>query len=99
MSAYEVNKLCRRALREPQLREALKRDPMAVLAQTRLTPEESEALVGGDVGLLYEGGASSFLLSYLPRWELFGLTLDLYNERMRDLASPDEEPPAAIRKP
>jgi hypothetical protein len=83
MSAYEVNKLCRRALREPEFRAALQNDPAAVLSRLDLTPAEREALLAGAVGDLHQMGASAFLLSYLPRWNLFGLDVDSYGQRMR----------------
>jgi hypothetical protein len=35
------------------------------------------------VAWLYEQGAHPFLLAYLTRWELFGLTVSLYSERIR----------------
>lgn len=83
MSAYEVNKLCRRALREPEFRAALQEDPAAVLDGLDLTEAERTALLAGQVGDLYRLGASAFLLSYLPRWGLFGLDVDSYGTRMR----------------
>ena len=87
MSSYEVNKLCRRALREPNFRAALVSDPAATLAELALTDAERSALLAGDVAALYRSGASTFLLSYLPRWQVFGLTVPLYNERMRAAAT------------
>jgi Aromatic-ring-opening dioxygenase LigAB, LigA subunit len=83
MSAYEVNKLCRRALREPEFRAALQDDPATALERLDLTPGERAALLAGAVGDLYRMGASAFLLSYLPRWNLFGLDVDSYGQRMR----------------
>jgi hypothetical protein len=83
MSAYEVNKLCRRALREPEFRAALQQDPAAVLADLDLSAAERTALLDGAVGDLYRLGTSAFLLSYLPRWGLFGLDVDSYGARMR----------------
>ncbi len=88
MSIYEVNKLCRRALHEEPFRAALQRDPAAALAPLRLTEEERSALLAGDVAKLYELGANAFLLSYLTRWDLFGLTVDVYGARMRAAHDP-----------
>jgi hypothetical protein len=87
MSAYEVNKVCHRALHDLPFRKALKTDPQATLAPLPLTDPERRELLAGEVGRLYEMGASGFLLSYLPRWELFGLTVPIYSERMRAVAS------------
>jgi hypothetical protein len=88
MSAYEVNKVCYRALHDLPFREALKADPQAALAPLPLTEAERKALLAGQVGRLYEMGVSGFLLSYLPRWEIFGLTVPVYSERMRAAADP-----------
>jgi hypothetical protein len=71
MSIYGIHKLCRSALHDLSVREALKSDPVGSL------------LLAGEVGRLWEMGASGFLLSYLTRWELLGLTVPLYCDRMR----------------
>jgi Aromatic-ring-opening dioxygenase LigAB, LigA subunit len=83
VSIYQVNKLCYRALHDKPFREALAREPDATVAALPLTDDERRALLAGEVGRLYEWGASAFLLSHLTRWELFGLTVPLYNQRMR----------------
>jgi Aromatic-ring-opening dioxygenase LigAB, LigA subunit len=83
MSIYAVNKLCRDALHDPAWREALKRDPKSAIAPLPLSDDERSALLDGDVAWLYEQGAHPFLLAYLTRWELFGLTVSLYSERIR----------------
>jgi hypothetical protein len=88
MSIYAVNKLCREALRDAAFRAALKRDPQAAIAPLSLTEEERAALLHGDVAWLYERGAHPFLLAYLTRWELFGLTVSLYSERIRTAREP-----------
>ena len=48
-----------------------------------MTDEERQALLAGDVAKLYRLGANAFLMGYLPRFEVCGLTLPLYNERIR----------------
>ena len=83
MSVYAVNKLCRDALHDPAFREALKRDPASAIAPLALTDEERRALLAGDVAWLYEHGCHPFLLAYLTRWELFGLAIPVYSERIR----------------
>jgi hypothetical protein len=83
MSVYAVNKLCRDALHDLAFREALKRDPAAAIAPLALTDEERTALLAGDVAWLYEHGCHPFLLAYLTRWELFGLLIPVYSERIR----------------
>jgi hypothetical protein len=83
MSVYAINKLCRDALHDLGFREALKRDPAAAIAPLDLTAVEREALLGGDVARLYDWGCHPFLLAYLTRWDLFGLTVGRYSERIR----------------
>jgi hypothetical protein len=83
VSVYAVNKLCRDALRDLAFRAALKHDPASAIAPLDLTADERSALLSGDVARLFESGCHPFLLAYLPRWELFGLTIALYSERIR----------------
>jgi Aromatic-ring-opening dioxygenase LigAB, LigA subunit len=83
MSVYAIDKLCRDALHDLAFREALKRDPAAAIASRDLTADERNALLAGDVPRLYGWGCHPFLLAYLTRWNLFGLTPAVYNERIR----------------
>jgi hypothetical protein len=85
MSVYAVDKLCRRVVHEPELRAALAADPEAALRAARppLTEEEIAALVAGDVGRLSHMGANNFLLHQLGRWQVLGLDLPRYAERIR----------------
>lgn len=85
MSVYAVNKLCRRVVHEPGLREALQRDPEVALRAARppLSEAEIAALMAGDVGTLSKLGANHFLLHQLGRWGMFGLDLPSYGERIR----------------
>jgi len=83
MSVYAIDKLCRDALHDLGFREALKRDPAAAIASRDLSEDERTALLDGDVVRLYEWGCHPFLLAYLTRWELFGLTPAIYNKRIR----------------
>jgi hypothetical protein len=85
MSVYAVNRLCRQALHDLEFRAALERDPQAALAPLPLTEEERAALLRGDVAWLYQHGAHPFLLAYLTRWNLFGLTPARYSERIRQV--------------
>jgi hypothetical protein len=93
MSTYAVNKLCRDALHDIAFRDALKRDPATAMTPLSLSEQERAALLAGDVAWLYQQGAHPFLLAYLIRWELFGLTSAIYSERMRALASNKETSP------
>ena len=83
MSAYAVNKLCRDTLHDRAFRAAVKRDPRAAIAPRSLSDDERVALLAGDVAWLYEHGAHPFLLAYLTHWDLFGLTVQIYSERIR----------------
>jgi len=89
MSTHAVNKLCRDALHNRAFREALKRDPAAAIAPLPLTDAERSALLKGDVVWLFEHGAHPFLLAYLIRWEIFGLTAPVYSERIRTARDPN----------
>ncbi len=88
MSTYAVNKICRDALHDLAFREAVKRDPAAAIARRDLSDEERKALLGGDVAWLFEHGCHPFLLAYLTRWDLFGLTPIVYTERIRKARDP-----------
>jgi hypothetical protein len=85
VSAYAVDKLCRRVAHEPALREALSIDPEPVLrgVEPPLSDEEIRALCAGDVGSLSKAGCNHFLLHQIGRWQLFGLDLPTYAERIR----------------
>jgi hypothetical protein len=87
MSVYAVDKLCHDTLHDLAFREAVKRDPAAAIASRDLSAEERDALLSGDVARLYEWGCHPFLLAYLTRWDLFGITAAVYNQRIR--AIPD----------
>jgi hypothetical protein len=86
MSIYAVNTICREVLRDHAFRGAMKADPAAALARYELTDEERKALLAGDVAKLYRLGANAFLMGYLPRFEVLGLTMPIYNERIRSAA-------------
>lgn len=83
MSIYNVNYLCREVMRDPRFRAALRANPAEALSTIELSTEERHALVAGDVAGLYRLGANSFLMGYLARYEVFGLSIATYGERMR----------------
>jgi hypothetical protein len=83
MSIFAVNHLCREVLRDHGFRAAMKADPAKALAPLDLTDEERRALVAGDVGALYRMGVNGFLMGYLARYEVCGLNIEVYNQRMR----------------
>ena len=83
MSIFAVNHLCREVLRDHAFRAAMKADPAKALAPLDLTGEERRALIAGDVGALYRLGVNGFLMGYLARYEVCGLNIEIYNQRMR----------------
>jgi hypothetical protein len=83
MSIFAVNYLCREVLRDHAFRAAMKSDPAKALAPLDLTDEERSALIAGDVGTLFRMGGNGFLMAYLARFEVCGLNVASYNERMR----------------
>ena len=95
MSIYAVNYLCREVLRDHAFRAAMKADPAQALAPLDLTEPERSALVAGDVGALYRMGVNGFLMGYLARFEVCGLNVGNYNERMRAVKVDDEGRPVA----
>ncbi len=92
MSLYAVQQLCSRTLKDKEFREAIKRDPAAAIAPLDLSAKEREAFLAGDVATLYEMGTHPYLLAHLCRWDLFGLTVPVYSERIRQAKEP--VPPA-----
>src|SRR5262245_18767367 len=87
MSVYAVNYLCREVLRDHAFRAAMKADAAAAVTRFDLTDEERGALLAGDVARLYRMGVNAFLMGYLPRFEVCGLTMPIYNERIRTCAA------------
>jgi len=85
VSVYAVDKVCRRAVADPEFVAALRADAEATLRAVtpQLRERERELLLAGDVGALGRMGANFFLLHQLGRLELFGLTLPSYAERIR----------------
>jgi hypothetical protein len=87
VSAFAVNEICYNLVHEPGFRAAMKADLATALEPLDLSAAERTALLAGDVGTLYRLGAHSFLLGHLCRYGIAGLTLPVYNERMRAVAS------------
>jgi hypothetical protein len=83
MSVLAVNRLLRGLLHDKEFRAAMKADPAKALAGLDLTGAERKALLAGDVVTLYNMGVNSFLMGYMPRFEVCGLTMPIYNERIR----------------
>jgi hypothetical protein len=83
MSIFAVNHLCREVLRDHAFRAAMKSDPAKALGLLDLSDDERRALLAGDVGALYRMGVNAFLMNYLARFEICGLNVEIYNQRMR----------------
>jgi aromatic-ring opening dioxygenase LigAB LigA subunit len=85
MSVISINHLCRDITRNPALRKAFLRDPRGELAKypREFTGAERAALLTGDVGTLYRFGVNAYLMGYLARYGLFGLTAEAYSARLR----------------
>jgi hypothetical protein len=83
MSVLAVNRLLRDILHNKEFRAAMKADPAKALAGLELTDAERNALLAGDVVTLYKMGVNAFLMGYMPRFEVCGLTMPIYNERIR----------------
>jgi hypothetical protein len=82
MSVYNLNYLFRETLRDHAFRAQMKSDPAAAIAKHDLTDAERKALLSADIGALYDMGVNAFLMGYLCRFELLGLTPELYYDRM-----------------
>lgn len=90
MSIYLVNKILYMTDNDPAFRDRMKKDSEMAVAEFKLTEEEREALLTGDVGRLYQMGVHTFLLNHLQRYELFGVTRDNYLDRIRQGMAHDE---------
>jgi hypothetical protein len=88
MSVYQINKLCHRTLHDLEFRAAMQRDPAKAIETFDVTPEERDAVLAGDVATLFEMGVHPFLLSFLTRYEISGLTTAVYSERIRKARDP-----------
>jgi hypothetical protein len=83
VSIFAVNHLCREVLRDHGFRAAMKADPAKALAPLDLSDDERRTLIAGEVGALYRMGVNAFLMGYLARFEVCGLNVETYNQRMR----------------
>jgi hypothetical protein len=82
MSLYYVQKLLYQLKRDPAVRRRFKEDPSNLLSEYQLTDEEREALVGGDIGLLYVMGVNGQLLMHYSA--LIGQEWDQYINAMKE---------------
>lgn len=83
MSVLAVNRVCRELLRDQAFRAAMKTDPAKALAACDLTEDERAAMLAGDVAALHHMGVNDFLMGYLARFQVCGLNVSIYSERIR----------------
>jgi hypothetical protein len=88
MSVYAVNKLCRRVVHEPALREQLngtRAEAEAAIRAARppLSEEEVGLVLDGEVGELGRRGCNYFLIHQLGRWEVLGMDLKKHGDSVR----------------
>jgi len=83
MNVYLVHTLCRRVLHDAGFRRMILEDPLRAVGVMPFSDEGRAAVLAGDVAWLHREGASAFLLLILCRFEAFGLTLPVFNRRMR----------------
>jgi hypothetical protein len=82
MSLYNVQKLLYQLNRDPRVRARFEADRDAVLDEFSLAEDERQALVDGDVGLLYVMGVNGQLLMHYSA--LIGQQWDEYIQAMKD---------------
>ncbi len=85
MSVNAINRLCREVLRDHVFRAAMKDNPAKAIEPYGLTPDERKALLAGDVAALHHMGVNDFMMGYLARFGSCGLSVPLYNERIRSV--------------
>jgi hypothetical protein len=71
MSLYQLSKVIYQLNRDETLVGKFKQNPQAVVDEYDLTPEEREALLQPDIGLLYVLGVNGqILMHYAALWEI-----------------------------
>jgi hypothetical protein len=81
MSLYYVQKLLYQLNRDPSVRQRFEGGREEVLADYALTDEERQAVLGGDIGLLYVMGVNGQLLMHYSA--LIGQKWDEYIAAMK----------------
>ena len=82
MSLYTVQKLLYQLNRDERVRVRFANDRDGLLAEYRLSDEEREAIVAGDIGLLYVMGVNGQILMHFSA--LIGQAWEEYLESMRE---------------
>jgi hypothetical protein len=82
MSIYSVHKIAHMVQKDPAFRDRLRQDPSGAIAGFRLTDEERQLLLAGEVGRLERIGAHGYVLGALARHKVLGLDQETYIRRM-----------------
>jgi hypothetical protein len=82
MSLYQVSKIIYQLNRDAALARRFKDTPGEVVSDFDITPEERDALLKPDIGLLYVLGVNGQLLMHYAA--LWGIEWTDYLQRMRD---------------
>ena len=81
MSLYQLQKFLFELNRDPVVQEDFRRDAPRLLKRYDLSAEEHDALVAGDVGLIYVLGANGQLLMHFAAF--LGMAWPEYIQAMR----------------
>ena len=82
MSLYQMQKFLFDINRDPAVQQRFLAEPSQVLSVYDLTPEERDAIIAGDIGLLYVLGANGQLLMHYAA--LLGMEWSAYISAMRE---------------
>jgi hypothetical protein len=82
MSLYQLSKLLYVLNRDDGAKARFRSDPGALAAEYELTPEERDAVLTQDIGLLYVLGVNGQILMHFAA--LCGIEWGDYLQRMRD---------------
>ena len=82
MSLYQMQKFLFDINRDPAVQQRFLAERTQVLSVYELTPEERDAIIAGDIGLLYVLGANGQLLMHYAA--LLGMEWTAYIAAMRD---------------
>ena len=82
MTLYRLQKLLYELNRDPHVQEAFLNDRECLLAEYRLSDDETEAIRSDDVGKLYILGVNGQILMHFAAWR--GLAWDEYIQAMKE---------------
>jgi len=82
MTLYRLQKLLYELNRDPRVQEAFLNDRECLLAEYRLSDDETEAIRSDDVGKLYILGVNGQILMHFAAWR--GLAWDEYIQAMKE---------------